>query len=388
MFGLLITFNLFFLGFGIRIHASDFIVPIMSIMALKQTSFRGILKSLDVWIIIVIFTSVLLIGAVSHWLHYGEVNFWSIKKIVGWCICIGYFLVGISLYEKRQDCLQMFIIASWIMGALCILGCLFDGTRPYFSYNNAVTRLQGLMGNPNAYGIFYTVALSLQITLNKTLPYKKNIKQAGILLLALNLLGSSSRTAWGAFFITYLIYAIRTGIVKQFLIAATIFSTVFFSTMLLVVQTKFIETHFYKFYHYFAYLKIAMANCLIYSMEERIKTLHALIPTFFEHFVIGIGLGGAMTLHNGQEQHTIHSTTLWFLIEMGIIGFAAVTWFAYKLATALRTSQDTTIKALTFPMISFAIASLANELFYQRYFWLFAGMIMCEWIKQSQQEKN
>jgi hypothetical protein len=98
---------------------------------------------------------------------------------------------------------------------------------------------------------------------------------------------------------------------------------------------------------------------------------------------MGIGLGGSMTLNHGQEQYTIHSTALWFLIEMGIIGFSAFTWFVYKLTKALRTSQDTYIKALSFPISSFAIASLANELFYQRYFWLFAGIIICDYIKRS-----
>ncbi len=386
MTGLLISLNLNAFGFGIRIQFSDFIVPIMGTAALSQSSFRNVLKSYDIWAIIMVFTSILVLGTTCHWLNFGVINFWGIKKIIGWCICISYFLVGIALYEKRENILHTFVVASWIMGAICLIGCLFNETRPYFSYNNAVTRLQGLMGNPNAYGIFYATALALQIVLNKTLYYKKSIKRVGMLILALNLLGSSSRTAWGSFFAAYLVCAIRMGIIKQFLVASTIFFTFFFSTMLLVVQTKSIESHFYKFYHYFAYLKIAMANCLTYSLGERLKTLTTLIPTFFKHPIIGIGLGGSMTLNHGQEQYTIHSTALWFLFEMGIIGLAAFSWFVYKLTTALRASHDINIKALIFPMLSFTIASLANELFYQRYFWLFAGMIICDWVKRSQKE--
>ncbi len=383
MFGLLISFNLNAFGFGIRIQASDFIIPILGFTAFNQSSFINTIKSYNVWTIILVFTNVFVVGVICHWLHFGDINFWGIKKIIGWFICIVYFVVGISLYEKRENILHAFIIASWIIGTICLIGCLFNETRPYFSYNNAVTRLQGLMGNPNAYGILYATALALQIILNKTLYYKKSIKRAGMLILALNLLGSSSRTAWGSFFAAYLVYAIRMGIIKQFLVGSTIFFTLFFSTMHLVVQTKSIESHFYKLYHYFAYLKIAMANCLTYSLAERLKTLFMLTPTFFKHPIMGIGLGGSMTLNHGQEQYTIHSTALWFLIEMGIIGFVAFMWFVYKLTKALRTSQDTYIKALSFPMSSFAIASLANELFYQRYFWLFAGIIICDYIKRS-----
>lgn len=385
MIGLFISFNLNALDFGIRIQASDFIIPIMGIAALSQASFRNTIKSYNVWAIILVFTSVLILGAACHWFYFGTVNFWGIKKIIGWCICVGYFLVGISLYEKREDVVHALIITSWIMGAICLIAASFTLTRPFIIYSG-YPRFQGFMGNPNAYGIFFTFMLILQISFNSTLPYTKNTKAIGMSILALNLLGSNSRTALATFLFIYSVYALQYGFLKKFIswvLASCIF---FFSSMLIIGKSPFIKGHFHSIFYFFDGFRGLIEEGLYYSILERSKSFFALIPILFEHPITGIGLGGAMTLHHGQEQYTIHNTALWFLIEMGVIGFTAFAWFAYKLTTALRTSQDVYIKALIFPIISFGIASLANELFYQRYFWLFVGMIMCDWIKRSYNE--
>ena len=387
MIGLFISFNLNAFGFGIRTQAADFMIPIMGSIALKQASFRNVLKSYSVWAVILVFTSILIIGAACHWFYFGAINFWGIKKIIGLCICIVYFLVGISFCEKREDVVHMLIIASWVMGAISLIGCSFPATRYFFIYSD-LTRLQGLMGNPNAYGIFFAFALLLQISVNNLLPFKNEAKIFGLIILILNLLGTTSRAAWGAFIMSYFVYALNTNGLKRFFLMSTSCFIVFCFTMLTVLQFNFFKTNFHTIFYYFDALKGILETGLTYSLSERLKTLIELMPTFLQHPITGIGLGGAMTVHHGQEQYTIHNTALWFLFEMGIFGLAAFMWFIYKLTTALRTSQDTYIKALTFPMLSFAIASLANELFYQRYFWLFAGLIMCDWVRKSQKENS
>lgn len=385
MIGLLVSFNLNAFGFGIRIQLSDFMLPVLGIIALRQASFRNIIKAYNFRAIILAFTGVLILGAICHWCYFGAINFWGIKKIIGWCICIGYFLVGISLYEKREETIHALIVASWIMGAICLIAASFPETRDVVIYND-LTRLEGLMGNPNAYGIFFAFAMLLQISAQNSLPFQNGTKKIGITILALNLLGTTSRAAWLSFMGAYFIYAFKKNNLKNIIIIFTLFILIFFSAMALIVKIGFFKTYFYTTFQYFSALKGIIETGLVYSLTERLKALLALYSAFLQHPITGIGLGGAMTLHHGQEQYTIHNTALWFLFEMGIIGLAAFTWLVYKLTKALRSSQDIYIKALTLPMLSFAIASLANELFYQRYFWLFAGMIMCDWVRRSQKE--
>lgn len=386
MLGLLFSFNLNAFGFGIRIQASDFTIPILGLLALKQPSFRNDLRCCDLWKIICIFSGIFIFGIICHWFSFGVFNFWGIKKIIGWCICTGYFFTGIALYDKREKIIQNLIISSWIMGIICLIGCSFSSTRNLFIYSD-LTRLQGLMGNPNAYGIFLAFILLLQISTNDFPPYKKQTKIIGISVLGLNLLGTTSRTAWISFICAYFIYTLRKSNLKKMLIVFTLFILFFFTAMTLIIKISFFKTYFHTTFHYFSALNGIIETGLVYSLTERLKALLTLSSTFLQNPITGIGLGGAMTLHHGQEQYTIHNTALWFLIEMGIIGFAVFSWFVYKLTNALRTTQDIYIKALAFPMLSFAIASLANELFYQRYFWLFAGIIMCDWVKRSNNKK-
>ncbi len=357
----------------------------MGITALTQPCFRNVLKSYNVWAIIIVFSSILIIGAACHWLHFGTINFWGIKKIIGWIICGAYFLVGISFYEKREGVVHTLILASWVMGAICLISASFAETRPFIIYSN-YPRFQGFMGNPNAYGVFFAFLLILQISFNATLPYTKNIRIIGMYILSLNLLGANSRTAWISFIFTYIIYAFQYGFLKRLISWGLALSLIFFFSMLLIIKSTFMQENCHSIFYFFDGFRGLIKEGLYYSILERSKSLTTLLPAFLKHPVTGIGLGGAMTLHHGQEQYTIHNTALWFLFEMGIIGFASFMWFAYKLTKALRASHDVYIKALTFPMLSLAIASLANELFYQRYFWLFAGIIMCDWVKRSQKE--
>ncbi len=274
-----------------------------------------------------------------------------------------------------------------VYGRNMLIGAAFPHAHDIF-IPGQITRIQGFMGNPNAYGIFFCFILLIPILLNDTLPYKKEYKRIGMLLIIINLLGTTSRAAWISFILIYILFMFKNDNSTKYFIRKIIFIFIFLCAIILFKQHPALFNDFSTLYSYFDHINYSFNHNFMYTLQERMHTLLTLTPTFLEHPITGIGLGGAMTLHHGQEQYTIHNTALWFLMEMGIIGFAAFMWFVYKLTIALRTSQDTYIKALILPMFSFAIASLANELFYQRYFWLFAGMIMRDYIKRPQRENS
>ena len=208
-----ISFNLNAFGFNIRIQASDFLLPVFFIIVFNQITsnqnpLKEAFKSLEIKAILFIFTSLFFIGITGHWLNFGSTNFWGIKKIIGWCICVFYFLIGFSLYEKRQNVIQLFIVVSWFMGLLCLIGASLPCTR-YILAPGLATRIQGFMGNPNAYGILYCFALLLQISSSHTLPYKKVIKNTSIAILLINLVSTTSRAAWISFIAVYFFYALK-----------------------------------------------------------------------------------------------------------------------------------------------------------------------------------
>lgn len=131
--GNFISFSSNAYGFNIRVQASDFLLPMVLIAAFNKNVLKDVFKLPETKHILFIFTGLFLTGIAVHWLNFGATNFWGIKKIIGWSICIGYFLAGFLLYEKRQNIVQTFIISAWFTGTLCLIGCLFSSTQVFFA---------------------------------------------------------------------------------------------------------------------------------------------------------------------------------------------------------------------------------------------------------------
>jgi uncharacterized membrane protein YbhN (UPF0104 family) len=113
------------------------------------------------------------------------------------------------------------------------------------------------------------------------------------------------------------------------------------------------------------------------SNAERIKSLSEGWAMFTAHPIFGAGLGAFM--HQSMQAGTplvIHSTPLWLLAEMGLLGFIII------LIPALRifwieirnpANADFGGSVLVFILTAFAVMSNAHDIMYQRAFWLLLG---------------
>ncbi len=117
--GNFISFSSNAYGFNIRVQASDFLLPMVLIAAFNKNVLKDVFKLPETKHILLIFTGLFLTGIAVHWLNFGTTNFWGIKKIIGWCICLGYFLAGFLVHEKRQGIIHTLIVTAWFMGAIC-----------------------------------------------------------------------------------------------------------------------------------------------------------------------------------------------------------------------------------------------------------------------------
>ena len=101
---------------------------------------------------------------------------------------------------------------------------------------------------------------------------------------------------------------------------------------------------------------------------------------FLVHPVFGAGLGAFMK----QEMQTgtplvIHSTPLWLLAEMGVIGFLIMAAPIVRIfATEFRYPRQTDTAGLLLILIiaAFAVVSNVHEIMYQRAFWLLLGVAL------------
>ena len=112
------------------------------------------------------------------------------------------------------------------------------------------------------------------------------------------------------------------------------------------------------------------------SDSERFLSILGGVKLFLSHPVLGNGLGAyaAETVARGNFV-VIHSTPVWLLAEMGLIGFLA---FAVPAVTIfwkewVVSPRDRVGQMLLLMLVTFGVMSLVHELLYQRAFWLLLG---------------
>ncbi len=114
------------------------------------------------------------------------------------------------------------------------------------------------------------------------------------------------------------------------------------------------------------------------STHERWITIVGGVELFLSHPVFGAGLGAfrnEMLLSTTGVPLIIHSTPVWLLAEMGIVGFAVFTFAGlYIFFSEWRHARKVQASALiVLCFVGFAVMSGPGDIFYQRTFWLLAG---------------
>ena len=116
----------------------------------------------------------------------------------------------------------------------------------------------------------------------------------------------------------------------------------------------------------------------VLSSEERLLSIVGGLKLFVEHPIIGAGLGAfrnQLILATSGQPLLIHSTAVWLLAELGLVGFLAFTVpaiyvFANEWPHATR-QQASALIVLCFA--AFAVMAGPADMLYQRTFWLMAG---------------
>lgn len=114
------------------------------------------------------------------------------------------------------------------------------------------------------------------------------------------------------------------------------------------------------------------------STQERLLTIAGGLKLFFAHPVFGAGLGAFRNEHildySGQPL-IIHSTPVWMLAELGLVGLLCFLVPAVHVwATEWREARQEPASAIiVLCFIAFALMSLPADMLYQRTFWLIMG---------------
>ena len=114
------------------------------------------------------------------------------------------------------------------------------------------------------------------------------------------------------------------------------------------------------------------------NTAERLFSIFGGLRLFVNHPMFGAGLGAfrnQMIFISSDQPLLIHSTVVWLLAEMGIVGFLIFSIPAVGLLSSeIRCAHpDISSKLIVVSLVAFGLMSAPADMLYQRTFWLLIG---------------
>lgn len=349
------------------------------------------------WVWLIGLTVWMAVSLVVGRLNTGEWIRWAyLNKGVGWLVLIGYFVAGVwAAHRGRQlaiPALATFIGIGWLVSAIGVAGFVVFVLFPELTGAQRFIRPQGLAANPNAFAISIAAVVVIQLPLMKALAiYRPWWFRIGLALMMLVLVYAGSRSAWvGLAAGLVVLLAFRQIPLREVLIAALLAGAINLMTVDLLTWSKKqlavsgdgqpVTTQVVRD----PYAYIGRHNVLRDAgLGHRLLTAERAIDDWKNRPVFGIGLGSFLWSHRDPDDPLrgiqIHATSLWLLVETGIVGFALFAAFFFAVMRALlwrrgKWEKDPVLIGIAAALIVVGAASIGTEILYQRYLWFLAGL--------------
>ena len=305
-----------------------------------------------------VLTGSLLIG--DH--RIGWTTWAVVNRFLGWFILLAYAATGaLIVAESRKEGLRVLLLTfagatAAIAGIEVVLVLLKPLGFQIFSFAGNV---EGFAQNRNAFAFQLLMSMSAAIVLARGATIR-------ITLLALMVSGlwfAGSRSGWIA-----AVFVIATGLyLRRLTVRETVTASVCAASA--VVAAIVIS-------RYPGAIPPVVPDPS--STHERIVTIVGGLELFFAHPLFGAGLGAfrnEMHLSSEGIPLIIHSTAVWLLAELGLIGFAVFTISAtYIFFNAWQHARKEQASALiVLGLVAFVVMSGPADMLYQRTFWILMG---------------
>ena len=111
------------------------------------------------------------------------------------------------------------------------------------------------------------------------------------------------------------------------------------------------------------------------SDQDRFKSILDGLRMFSDNPVFGRGLGAYIAEQKNATHVVIHSTPVWLMAELGLIGLLAFVVPALRIVRmeARRIAFDPVSGLLVMMLVAFGMMSAVHEMLYQRPTWLLLG---------------
>lgn len=378
---------------GLRINLGDLLLPIAGIIVLisliaKKTRWpEWRVKYGYGWIIAL--SLVILLANVNSYLVNGVWSRWGLlNKGIGWLVLMSYFFLGAWLTTNFDEKSIRHFMKNFLF--------FFIGTLPVFlvililkdkgidlGISAISYPLSGLMANRNAYG-FLLVACLLFATLfsytkNPIIPLIWVQILWGMLPLVLVYNGSLACIGMSGIVIIGILMKKRSHLqILLPLLIGVIFLFIFIEPEI-IFRKRSID-------RITGLTTFSEENIKIQSDRLRISIIKDAFELWQQHPIFGAGLGSFMVdqiATYGGLTDTIHSTSLWIMTEMGIVGLLIFVSFYILCLKALwkrGPSKENFFSIFSFAtfyfLLCFGLMSLVHEFIYTRHMWMIMGFAL------------
>jgi hypothetical protein len=393
------------------------------------------LGALTIWLTIALVHGRMAMGAWQSWA--------VLNKYVGWYVLLLYFALGASVATVDADkgrilhaFLQIFVATASVIslaGFARVIGAQMGWHEIGLLWN----RQEGLLANPNAFGVAMAATWALLTTMGRATPiFTRRLDRtaAAIAVVAVGYSGSRSAqialicagalllmlgvTDWRrlvrnlavAALIVAIIAVLRIEYVNWvWAIISLVFERVLYALRWLLAEATYaVEiawqwvTSWFETGESGAVVVRAVAppppsaiptlppltrNIVpgllsaseSMSVDQRMSITVAAFQMWREAPLWGVGLGTffhEQVAAGVKPPQLIHTSGLWLLTETGIFGALLVGGFGLYSLWILRKRPEPICRAMIGVISVFVIGSIGNELLYQRYFWFFLGLAL------------
>lgn len=376
-------------------------------------------------------TACLILAFLNGWIRFGLTSWALTNRLAGWFILLAYLGAGSLIVRHGGDrgfelLLRGFAAAA--IGIIVVDLAIFSLVRLGLPVPEEITayRLEGFAQNPNAFALQLMFAVAAVIATVRS----RRAQAAWLSMLFIGLWFTGSRAGFIALGVVALtavwLRAVRISVLAT-AVVVTFAAAVCMDWLPEIVQAVATAVFWTidTAYELAAKLAALLAAALggsggageadgvvaprhlvltppkLTSLEiiasgydssntQRIASLQGGFAMFLQHPVLGGGLGAftAEYLRLHGVPLVIHSTPLWLLAELGIVGFLI---FAAPFILLLKQKSPAgrppahvfTILLL----LSFATVSVVHDIMYQRAFWLLLGAALAVCMKGASEEK-
>lgn len=379
---------------GLTLNLADFTLPVLGLIILIS-----LIRRQSIWpswrapytdLLLVALTLYFIFSAFMAYFLFGHISTWAlVNRLFGWVVLLAYFYAGAWITTNRGPLPALTFIFA--LASIASISAFLEMTGIFLYDIHFLPNLMpeypvdGLMRNRNAFAFIMTAMLGAVGLYNRDHPTRLS-KFLFITMLILTpsfIILNGSRVIIILIPLTLIILAFLygRGCWRQFLFPLGIGIVIIAAiTAITGVSLREHQTERISI----STLTNPALQKLHYSDSVRSTVNHHALDLFAAHPIIGIGLGNSLERQKqdfGQMLDLIDSVPLWFLTEMGALGFTLFLGVGAYLGVGIaRTARGTSGNpATTLPRMAlaviavFCVMGLVHQLFYARFLWLILG---------------